>query len=65
MSTAPLDDIICNREATGQVTKSSIELAAHMINNEPLTAIKSQALADFLVTWTESLELTKPPGRFT
>jgi hypothetical protein len=52
--TAPLDDIIRNREATGRVTKWAIELVAHMINYEPLTAIKSQALAYFLVTWTES-----------
>ena len=38
-----------NRDASGQVAKWAIELAPHTILYQPRTAIKSQALADFLV----------------
>lgn len=54
VSTAPLGDIIQNRDATGRVAKWAIELAAHTIIYEPQRAIKSQALADFVVDWTEA-----------
>jgi hypothetical protein len=54
VSTAPLGDIIQNRDATGRVAKWAIELAAHTIIYEPRRAIKSQALADFVVDWTEA-----------
>jgi hypothetical protein len=49
VSTAPLCDIIQNREATGRVARWAIELSAYTITYEPRMAIKSQALADFLV----------------
>ena len=53
VSSAPLADIIRNREATGRVAKWAIELGLHHISYEPRTSIKSQALADFINDWTE------------
>ena len=53
VSTAPLGDIIQNREATGQVAKWAIELGPHGLKYMPKTAIKSQALVDFINDWTE------------
>ena len=49
----PLADIIQNWEATGRIAKWAIELGAYHIKYEPRTAIKSQALADFINDWTE------------
>jgi diketogulonate reductase-like aldo/keto reductase len=51
---APLAEIIGNKDATGRVAKWAIELAAHNIQYEPRTAIKSQALDDFVVDWAET-----------
>ena len=51
---APLGDIIQNREATWQVAKWAIEMAAHTITYEPRRAIKSQAIVNFMVDWTEA-----------
>ena len=53
VSSAPLGDIIQNREATGRVAKLAIELGPHGLKYVPRTAIKSQALADFINDWTE------------
>ena len=61
VSTAPLRDIINNRDATGRVTKWEIELAAFDIEYKPRTSIKSQILADFIVDWTETAENSGPP----
>ena len=47
--TAPLAEIIRSRDASGRVAKSAIDLAPYTIYYQPRTAIKSQALADFLV----------------
>ena len=47
--TAPLAEIIGSRDAFGRVAKWDIELAPYTIFYQPRTAIKSQALADFLV----------------
>jgi hypothetical protein len=47
----PLQDIIHNRDATGRVAKWAIEIGTHYIKYEPRRAIKSQALADFLIDW--------------
>src|SRR3954470_16684173 len=60
VSSAPLADIIGSKEATGRVAKWAIEIAAHGIQYEPRTAIKSQALADFLVDWAET-QYDPPP----
>ena len=54
VSSAPLADIIGSRDATGRVAKWAIEITNHGIQYEPRTAIKSQALADFLVDWAET-----------
>ena len=49
LSTAPLGEIIGSRDALGRVAKWAIDLAPYTIDYQPRTAIKSQALADFLV----------------
>ena len=53
VSSTPLGDIIQNREATGRVAKWAIELGPHHLKYVPRTAIKSQALVDFINDWTE------------
>ena len=53
VSSAPLGYIIQNREATGRVDKWAIELGPHEVKYMPRTAIKSQALVDFINDWTE------------
>lgn len=53
VSSAPLGDIIQNREATGRIAKWAIELGPHHVRYAPRTAIKSQALVDFINDWTE------------
>ena len=53
VSSAPLGDIIQNREAIGRVAKWAIELGPHGLKYVPRTAIKSQALVDFINDWTE------------
>ena len=62
VSTAPIGEIIGCRDASGRVTKWAIQPAGHTILYEPRTMIKSQALADFLVDWTETQYLSPPPG---
>jgi hypothetical protein len=42
------------------VAKWAIELAAHGLNFEPRTAVKSQALADFVVDWAAAGEIAEP-----
>ena len=54
ISSASLQDIIRNRDATGRVAKWAIEICVHNIKYEPRKAIKSHALADFLVDWHET-----------
>ncbi|XP_066324168.1 uncharacterized protein [Miscanthus floridulus] len=48
-----LGDIIYNRDAAGRISKWALELMGHDIRYSPRTAIKSQALVDFFVEWTE------------
>ncbi|SPT16378.1 unnamed protein product [Triticum aestivum] len=57
--TAPLAEIVGNRDASGRVAKWAIELAPHTILYQPRTAIKSQVLADFLIESAETQYL--PP----
>ncbi len=52
VSSTPLGDIIQNREATGQIAKWATELGPHGLKYIPRTAIKSQALVDFINDWT-------------
>ena len=61
VSTAPIGEIIGCRDASGRVAKWAIQLAGHTILYEPRTTIKSQALADLLVDWTETQYLPPPP----
>ena len=53
VSSAPLGDIIQNREVTGRIAKWAIELGPHGLKYVPRTAVKSQALVDFINDWTE------------
>src|SRR6266498_1658540 len=49
----PIGDILHNRDTTGRITKWAVELGSFELSFQPRTAIKSQALADFLAKWTE------------
>jgi hypothetical protein len=49
----PIGDILHNKEAIGRVAKWASELGAHDIEFRPRTAIKTQALVDFISEWTE------------
>jgi hypothetical protein len=44
----PLADILQNQDATGRISKWAVELGALSIDFKPRTAIKSQALVDFM-----------------
>ena len=48
-----LGDIIHNHDAVGRISKWALEIMGHDIRYVPRTAIKSQALADFIAEWTE------------
>jgi ribonuclease HI len=50
----PLAEILHNRDATGRVSKWAVELLALTLDFKPRTAIKSQALVDFMVEWREN-----------
>jgi ribonuclease HI len=52
VSSYPLGTIIHNRDAVGRIAKWSVELGQYDIEFVPRTAIKSQALADFVTEWT-------------
>jgi ribonuclease HI len=49
----PIGDILHNKEAIGRIAKWACELGAHDIEFQPRTAIKTQALVDFVSEWTE------------
>ncbi|SPT19417.1 unnamed protein product [Triticum aestivum] len=59
--TALLAEIIGSRDASGRVAKWAIALAPYTILYQPRTAIKSQALADFLADWAETQYLPPAP----
>jgi ribonuclease HI len=50
----PLADILHNQDATGRISKWAVELGALSIEFKPRTAIKSQALVDFMAEWKEN-----------
>jgi hypothetical protein len=50
----PLADILHNQDATGRISKWAVELGALSINFKPRTAIKSQALVNFMAEWREN-----------
>src|SRR6266508_5658951 len=45
----PIGEILHNRDATGRITKWAVELGSFELTFQPWTAIKSQALVDFIV----------------
>ena len=49
----PLGDIVRNRDAVGRISKWALKLMGHDISYIPRTAIKSQALMDFVAEWME------------
>jgi hypothetical protein len=49
----PIGDILHNKEAIGRIAKWACELGSHDIEFRPCTAIKTQALVDFVSEWTE------------
>ena len=48
-----LGDIVRNHDAVGRISKWALELIGHDIRYIPRTAIKSQALMDFVTEWIE------------
>jgi hypothetical protein len=58
----PLDDILRNQDGTGRISKWAVELGALNIDFKPRTAIKSQALVDFMAEWREN-QLPTPTER--
>jgi hypothetical protein len=58
----PLGDILRNQDATGRISKWAVELGALNIDFKPLTAIKSQALVNFMAEWWEN-QLPTPTER--
>jgi ribonuclease HI len=59
----PLGDIFRNQDATGRISKWTVELGALNIDFKPRTTIKSQALVDFMAEWRENQlpTPTEPP----
>ncbi|XP_066320478.1 uncharacterized protein [Miscanthus floridulus] len=53
LTSYPLRDVIRNHDAVGQISKWTLKLMAHNIMYIPHTAIKSQALMDFVAEWTK------------
>ena len=49
----PLGDIIRNYDTVGRISKWALKLMDHDMRYIPCTAIKSQALMDFVAKWTE------------
>jgi hypothetical protein len=58
----PLRDILRNQDATGRISKWAAELGALNIDFKPHTAIKSQAVVDFMAEWQEN-QLPTPTER--
>jgi hypothetical protein len=50
----PLVDILYNQDATGRISKWTVELGALSIDFKPRTVIKSQPLIDFMAEWREN-----------
>jgi hypothetical protein len=50
-TSSTLDEILNTKEATRKIAKWVIELSMHDIVYKPRTAIKAQALSDFIAEW--------------
>ena len=53
MTEYPLGDIIRNKDANGRIVKWAMELCPFSLEFASRTTIKSQALVDFNVEWTD------------
>src|SRR5438128_10905706 len=49
----PIGEILHNSDTTGRIAKWAVELGSFKLTFQPWTAIKSQALIDFIAEWTE------------
>jgi ribonuclease HI len=58
----PLGDILRNQDATGRIFKWEVKHGALNIDFKPRTAIKLQALVDFMAEWREN-QLPNPTER--
>jgi ribonuclease HI len=58
----PLGNILRNQDATGGISKWAVKLGTLNIDFKPRTAIKSQALVDFMAEWREN-QLPTPTER--
>jgi hypothetical protein len=58
----PLGDILRNQDATGRISKWTVELGTLNIDFKTRTTIKSQALVDFMAEWREN-QLPTPTER--
>jgi hypothetical protein len=58
----PLSDILRNQDATGRISKWAVELSALNIDFKLRTAIKLQALVDFMAEWRKN-QLPTPTER--
>jgi hypothetical protein len=58
----PLGDILRNQDATRRISKWVVELGTLNIDFKPRTAIKSQALVDFMAEWRENQLPTRTEG---
>ena len=52
VSERPLGTILHNKDAIGRISQWAVELGQYDVEFVPRTAIKSQALADFIAEWT-------------
>jgi len=55
----PLGDILCNKDANRRTVKWAMELCPFFLDFQSHTTVKSQALVDFIVEWTD---LNEPPS---
>jgi ribonuclease HI len=58
----PLRDFLQNQDATGRISEWVVELGTLNVDFKPHTAIKSQALVDFMAEWWEN-QLPTPTKR--
>ena len=59
VSSYPLERVLRSKDATGQIAEWSMELSGLGLQFKRADTIKSQALVDFVVEWTETSIDTK------
>jgi hypothetical protein len=59
LTNRPLNDIFGNRESSRRISKWAMELSEYVIDFEKCSAIKSQALANFVAEWMEASSATE------